>query len=178
MDKAAIKKEVFDWVGSIIIAVVLGLLIVNFVIQPTKVFGSSMEPTMHEGDRILLEKVSQKGNWLARGEIVAIKSPVDDRTFIKRIIGMEGDRVEIKDDKVYVNGKELHESYLKDGKTNGTYNDVVPKHKLFVMGDNRLNSYDSRSFGFIDLNDVKGRALVLFYPFNKVSTMNQKDLTK
>ncbi len=178
MDKAALKKEIIDWIKSIAVAVVLGLLIVNFVIQPTKVFSYSMEPTMYEGDRVLLEKVSQKVNWLSRGEIVAFQSPTDDRIFIKRIIGMGGDKVEIKNEKVYVNGKELHESYLKDGKTNGDFNVVVPKHKLFVMGDNRLNSFDSRAFGCVDLDAVRGRALLLFYPFNKISTLHQKDPAK
>lgn len=178
MDKAVLMKEISDWSKSIVIAVALGLLIVNFVIQPTKVFGQSMESTLHEGDRVLLEKISQKLNRLSRGDVVAFKSPTDKRIFIKRIIGVEGDKIEIKDEKVYVNGKELHEDYVKDGKTNGSINTVVPKHQLFVMGDNRQNSFDSRAFGCINISSIKGRALFLFYPFNKISTLNQKDPTK
>jgi signal peptidase I len=91
---------------------------------------------------------------------------------------VEGDKIEIKDEKVYVNGKELHEDYVKDGKTSGSVNTVVPKHQLFVMGDNRQNSFDSRAFGCINISSIKGRALFLFYPFNKISTLNQKDPTK
>lgn len=178
MDKAALKKEIIDWVKCIVIAVVFALLLVNFVIQPTEVFSVSMEPTMYEHDRVMLEKISQKADWLTRGEIIAFDSPTDDRVLIKRIIGLEGDRVEVKDYKVYVNDIELHESYIKDGKTNGDTNIVVPKGKLFVMGDNRLNSYDSRSFGCIDVSSIKGRALVKFYPFNKIGTLSQKDPTK
>jgi signal peptidase I len=178
MDKATLKKEIIDWVKCIVIAVGFSLLLVNFVIQPTEVFSVSMEPTMYEHDRVILEKISQKADWLSRGEIIAFDSPTDDRVLIKRIIGLEGDRVEIKNDKVYVNGIELHESYIKDGKTNGDINVVVPEGKLFVMGDNRLNSYDSRNFGSIDLDSVKGRALVRFYPFNEIGTLNQKDPTK
>jgi signal peptidase I len=178
MDKEALKKEIFDWVKSIVIAVALGLLIVNFVIQPTKVFQHSMEPTLFEGDRVLLEKISQKVNRLSRGDIIAFKSPVDSRIFIKRIIGVEGDKVVIKDEKVYVNGKELKEDYLKDGTTTGNLEENVPENKLFVMGDNRQGSQDSRAFGCINVDSVRGRALVLFYPFNKISTLNQKDPTK
>lgn len=178
MDRSVVTKEIIDWLVSILIAVALGLLIVNFVIQPTKVFSYSMEPTLYEGDRVLIEKISQKFNRLSRGDVVAFKSPVDKRIFIKRIIGIEGDKVGIKDGKVYVNGKELYEGYIKDGRTDGSVDIVVQRRQLFVMGDNRQNSMDSRAFGCIDMNSIKGRAMVLVYPFNKISALNQKDPTK
>ncbi|MDP4182859.1 MAG: signal peptidase I [Bacillota bacterium] len=178
MNKENVKKEVFEWTKYLMVSVVLSLIVVNFVAQSTKVYSVSMQPTIYEGNRILIEKISQKMNLLKRGEIIAFKAPTQDENFIKRIIGLPGDKVVIKDGKVFVNDKELHEPYLKDGTTNGSINLVVPSGKLFVMGDNRLNSYDSRAFGCIDLNSVVGRALFQYYPLDKISSLNQKDPIK
>jgi len=109
-------KEALDWAAHIIIAVLIGLFIVNFVAQITIVNGSSMETTLHNGDRLIIEKISPRFGWLKRGDIVTINDypglDSDRKPIIKRIIGLEGDKVEIRDGKVYVNGEALEEDYI------------------------------------------------------------------
>jgi signal peptidase I len=137
-----------------------------------------MEPTIQEGNSIFVEKISQKVDKLSKGDIIAFQSPVDEKSLIKRIIGIAGDKIEIKDGKVIVNGATLKEPYILGGVTSGSLSVVVPKNQLFVLGDNRANSLDSRYFGCIDTKAVEGRAFVRYYPFNEIRTFSATDSTK
>lgn len=158
------------------IAVILGVLIVTFVAQITVVNGSSMEITLHDGDRLIIEKISPKIGNIKRGDIVTIDDPEKmnkvTRPIIKRVIGVEGDHVQILDGKVFVNGEELKEGYINGDTTlevNGQYSDVtVEKGCIYVLGDNRLpyKSQDSRTLGTESLKYVTGKALLRFFPFN------------
>ncbi|MEN2777250.1 signal peptidase I [Acetivibrio clariflavus] len=162
------------------IAVLLGVFIVNFVAQITIVNGSSMEKTLHDGDRLIIEKISPRFGNIKRGDIVTIDDPIklsnDTRPIIKRVIGVEGDRVQIRDGKVFVNGEELKEDYINGDYTyevNEQYSDVtVEKGHIYVLGDNRLMgmSKDSRTIGTASLEYVTGKALLRFYPFNKIGS--------
>lgn len=166
-------KEILEWVFSIGIAVAIGLLLVTFVGQRTIVHEVSMEPTLHEGNNLIVEKLSASFGWLHRGDIVVLDSPKENRQLIKRLIAFAGEKVEIKDGKVFINGKELEEKYLKDVVTEpreGTpqySNLTVPEGMVYVLGDNRPESLDSRSFGPVYAKAVRGRAIFRFYPFNK-----------
>lgn len=159
------KGEIIDWTKSIIIAVAIGVFIIVFIGQPTRVYMSSMETTLHQGDMVYLEKVSQKLDKLKRGQIIAFRSPIEDKLYIKRVIAVEGDHIRISNGKVYLNDEELSEPYVNGAPTYRDLDLVVPEDSLFVMGDNRMNSTDSRSFGCISKKSVFGRALFRYYPF-------------
>ena len=181
----SLLREVLDWAVHIIIAVLIGLFIVNFVAQITIVNGSSMETTLQDGDRLIIEKISPRFGWLKRGDIVTINDypglDSDRKPIIKRVIGVEGDRVEIRDGKVYVNGEVLEEDYINVDahgtlEANIKYSELyVPEGHIYVLGDNRLpgQSKDSRTFGTVDIKDVGGKAIFRFFPFSKIGTLRK-----
>jgi len=157
-----------ELVGTILPAVMLALLIHLFLAQATRVEGYSMEPTLHGQERLIVEKLSYRLRTPARGEIVVIHVPgYGDEMLIKRVIGLPGDQVEVREGQVYVNGATLQEPYL----TSPIYGDYpatqVPEQHVFVMGDNRNNSNDSRSFGPIAEDDVVGRAWLRYWPLSE-----------
>ena len=170
-------KEILDWTFHIGIAVIIGLIIVNFVVQRTMVDGESMIPTLKSGDNLWVEKISPKLGSFHYGEIVTVNVPLEIRKLynkeknpiIKRIIALEGDTVEIKYGKVFVNGVPKSESYINGSFTDATgkpeYDKLkVPAGKNYVMGDNRGNSLDSRIIGPVDKKWVVGRAFFRFLP--------------
>lgn len=171
-------NEVLDWTLHIVIAVALGLLIVTFVAQRTVVFNYSMEPTLVEGDNLIAEKISPKLGNLKPGDIVTIKnaSPSleeDGKTIIKRIVAVENDVVDIRDGKVYINGQEFVEPYIKGDYTmqidpKYCVNYKVPEDNVYVLGDNRkANIVDSRSLGPIAIDKIESKAIFRIYPFNR-----------
>ena len=173
-----------DWALHIAIAVLIGFLIITFVGQRTIVYGISMEPTLHNNDQLVVEKLSTRFGKLKYGDIITIYVPEflgEGKDYIiKRVIGVEGDSVEIKDGKVYLNGKALSEAYINGSGTQAVEPEfsqvTVPAGKVFVLGDNRLPgaSKDSRTIGLVGLDRVKGRAFVRVYPF-KAFTMFKKN---
>jgi len=171
----SVAREALDWIVHIAIAVLVGFLIVTFVAQRTLVHDVSMQPTLYEGDNLVVEKISPKIGKLNRGDIIVFYDEIQNIQLIKRLIAVEGDQVDIKDGKVFVNGEELKEDYIKDGYTpqgvNPEYSSlVVPKGHVYVLGDNRKNSRDSRSIGPIEVKRITGKAIFRFYPFNKMRT--------
>lgn len=166
----AAKKDnpLWEWGKSIVIAIILALLIKTFIFEPTMVKGSSMEKTLHEGDRLIVDKIGMKFRELVRGDIVIMKYDTKDN-YIKRIVGLPGETVQIIDGKVYINGEVLEEKYINGDYTN-TYNGFEWKlgdREYFLMGDNRLpgKSKDSREFGPVDIDRIIGIAKFRFYPF-------------
>lgn len=169
-------KEILDWILHIGIAVLVGILIVTFVAQRTLVHDISMEPTLVEGDNLIVEKLSSKLGGMKRGDIIVFDSPTGDKQLIKRIIAFGGEKIDIKDGKVYINGEILEEPYLKGIPTPGMgspkYESIlVPEGHFYAMGDNRANSGDSRSFGPVDNSSLNGRAIFRFYPFDKLGAL-------
>lgn len=136
-----------------------------------------MEKTLQDGDRLIIEKISPRIGNIKRGDIVTIDDPIklstDTRPIIKRVIGIEGDHVQIRDGKVFVNGEELKEDYINGDTTyevNEQYSDIIVEEGyIYVLGDNRLlgMSKDSRTIGTASMEYVTGKALLRFYPFNK-----------
>lgn len=165
-------NEALDWLLHIGIAVVIGVLIVTFVVQRTLVHDISMQPTLVDGDNLIVEKLSVKLGGLKPGNIIVFYSPEEKKQLIKRLIAVAGDKVEIKEGKVFVNGKALNESYLKEVETQPLgkpeySNLTVPKGYVYVLGDNRPKSMDSRILGPIEISRISGRAIFRFYPFSK-----------
>ena len=165
----SLGEEIKDWVVSIVVAVVMALLIRYFVVEPYLVDGPSMRPTLDHGQRLLVNKFIYRFRAPEKGEILIFKYPKDQsRDFIKRVIAVPGDTIEIRDGNVFVNEKLLTENYILS-KTRGNYpKSVVPEGHIFVMGDNRNNSEDSRfkDVGFVPYDLIKGKAMMVFWPFN------------
>ncbi len=184
---------------SIALAILLAVVIMTFIGRSFVVEGASMEPTLHNRERIIVEKVSYRFRTPARGEIIVLRNPwrpdtegwaraveamrelVDFsgsmRPYIKRIIGVAGDTIEISDGRVYLNGKELHEPYIAAPPWSDYGPGTVPEGHVFVMGDNRNNSDDSRgSVGFLRIDRIVGRAMLRYYPLNKTGMMRRPDV--
>ena len=192
--KSDTKKDwqatTWEYIEAIVIAFVLAMLIRTFVVQAFKIPSGSMKPNLLIGDHILVNKFIYgiknpfTGSTLIpiekpeRGEVVVFIYPVDrDKDFIKRVVGIEGDRVKIVNKKVYVNGQSMPDNYTlrTDGEALssaiggprdnfGPY--IVPTNSIFVMGDNRDQSYDSRFWGPVNLKDVKGKAFIVYWSWD------------
>jgi len=166
----AAKSWLRESLESIIPALIIVLLINAFLAQATRVEGQSMEPNLHDNERLIIEKVSYHLRSPERGEIVVLHIPRRENTapLIKRVVGLPGDNVEIHDGRVYINGKALDEPYL----TQMTYGNmparVVPPDHVFLLGDNRNASNDSRFFGMVPFEDIVGRAWLRYWPLDEI----------
>lgn len=150
---------------TIIPAIIIALLINLFLAQATRVYGQSMEPNLHTDERLIVEKVSYKLHPPQRDDIIVLKVRDEAKELlIKRVIGLPGETVEVRDGKVLINGEPLDEPYLARP-TLGRYGPtVVPPEHVFVMGDNRNASNDSRAFGPVSYNHIIGKAWVSYWP--------------
>jgi signal peptidase I len=184
------KSKLREYVEAILLAIVIAFFIRTFVIQAYKIPSGSMKPTLLIGDHILVSKFNYgiklpfiRSTLIPvgtpkRGDIVVFIYPEDrSKDFIKRVIGLSGDTIEVRDKKVFVNGQPMNDPH-------GVHSDSlvipgavqprdnfgpvkVPEGSLFVMGDNRDESYDSRFWGFVDLKDVLGKALIIYWSWNQ-----------
>jgi signal peptidase I len=161
------KSEAIEYLKSFAIAIALALVIITFVAQSFVVQGVSMEPTFRHGDRLMVDKISYRLHEPERGDIVVFRYPANPRQrFIKRVIALPGDTIEVRQNQVYLNDQLLQEDYIKD-KTYGEFGPVVvPDQSVFVMGDNRNNSEDSRfsDVGPVPRRLVVGKALFQYWP--------------
>lgn len=167
------KSEYRENIESFAIAVLTILFIIIFVMQSFLVSGTSMVPTLQDGERLIVNKFIYRFQTPKTGDIIVLKPPKDSRKYIKRVIGKPGDSIEIRESKVFVRGFELNEPYINEKNLQDFPYTSVPKDMLFVMGDNRNYSLDSRSteVGFIPLKNVVGRAVFVFWPFNQVKIL-------
>lgn len=164
----AILKEIMSYVVIIIVSVVIAVLLCNFVIINSKIPTGSMENQIQVGDHIIGFRLAYVFSEPQRGDVIIFKFPDDEsQTFIKRIIGMPGDIVEIKNGKVYISGEELVEDYIKEPmRTSEVFRFVVPADSYFVMGDNRNNSKDSRFWEhpFVTREQILAKAIFRYWP--------------
>lgn len=173
------KNETWEWMKALFIAIILAIVIRYFLFTPIIVDGQSMVPTLHNHNRMIVNKISYKIGKPERFDIIVFKAtPTKD--YIKRVIGLPGDHIAYKDDVLYVNGKPIAEPYLQNYKaqTDGllTYDftleevtggrQQVPAGELFVLGDNRRYSKDSRIIGTVPMDKVIGKANVVYWPLN------------
>jgi len=171
-----------DLVETFVIAAAVFLVIYLFLFRPFQVNGMSMYPTYNPGEFVLINIIALRISPIERGEVIVFKSPPDQkRDFIKRVIGLPGDTIRLRDGRVYVNEKLLNESYLPSDQM--TYpaaflkeeeSIVVPVDSYFVMGDNRLRSSDSREWGFVPKSLIIGKAFFVYWPPNKLRLVKNK----
>ena len=170
---------------DLIFALMIAALVVVFIVQPVKVEGTSMLPRLHDGERIFVNKLIyyDEYRWapkIDRGDIVVFWYPDDpSKSYIKRVIGLPGDTIEIYEGVVRVNGRDVEESYL-DPRLNVSHRSVTPtvvkNNYYFVMGDNRDNSSDSRFWGLVPKKYIYGKALFRYWPLTSASVIHHEDL--
>jgi len=166
--------ELKSWLRDIFLAFAIAIFIVVFVVQPVKVEGTSMQPRLVDQERIFVNRFIYRFQDVKRGDVVVFWYPKDrSKSFIKRVLGIPGDEVEIRDGVLYVNGARMTEPYLKpefqDYKSFGKA--VVPAGKYFVLGDHRNSSNDSRSWGFVAGDLIYGKAVFSYWPFSRFGTL-------
>lgn len=190
MGKKEILSEIIDWIKTIFLSLLLAFFILQ-LIRPTLVNGQSMDSTLKDGDFIIINRNSYMFSSPSRGDIIVFRSDFDEevkssifkkiltgeyndkKNLVKRVIGVGGDKIKIHNKRVYVNNKLIDEKYLNKENINNTEGEmdiVVPKGKVFVLGDNREVSLDSRyeSVGFINVSDIVGKPFIRLFPFNKI----------
>ena len=171
-----VGKEIIEWIKSLVIAGIIAVIIHTFLFAIVIVDGPSMEPTLHSSERLILNKISYIISEPERGDIVVFHANEAD-DYIKRIIGLPGETVEVKNDQLFINGEIVLEPYLDKDKedihSSGGLLTVnfgpveVQEEQLFVMGDNRRNSTDSRILGTIPMEKLIGKTNTIIFPFNK-----------
>lgn len=172
----AIVEFVMDILETIVFIGSLFIVVYLFIMQPNQIKGASMEPSFYTGEYILTSKVTYKFRSPYRGDIIVFKSPKNpDIEYIKRIIGLPGDKVVIKNGDVIVNDNLIQENYIaaqtnlwEGGFTKDGQELIVPKEELFVMGDNRPHSSDSREFGTVPIPSIIGQVFYRYFPTNKI----------
>ena len=166
--------EIKDWIVSIVVAVALAMVIRTFIVELYVVDGPSMRPTLESDERLVVNKFIYRFRPPEKGEVLVFQYPRDpSRDFIKRVIATPGDTIEIHEGRVLVNDQLLTEDYILE-KTRSEYpKSVVPAGRIFVMGDNRNNSEDSRfaDVGFVPYDLIKGKAMVVFWPISAYKTL-------
>ena len=175
--KPSILSIIWSWIWSFIVAFIIVGGVYFFLGRPFTVSGASMYPTLHNGDRMVLSKVED----VHRFDVVILKAPDEDVEYIKRVIGMPGDTVEMKNGVLYINGKKVDQPFINTealAKQTVFIDDFtlesltgeakVPEGKYFVLGDNRGVSKDSRMIGFIDRSAIEGKAVFTIWPFGRI----------
>lgn len=173
----------FDLIQTIVIAGAIFVVIYAFLFRPYQVNGGSMDPTFQTGEYVLTNLIETRIGNLKRGDIVVFNAPVDqEKDYIKRIIGLPGDKIKIAGGQVYINGKKIDQSFLSsDVKTYGSsflpdnIEIDVPKDNYFVMGDNRGFSSDSREWGFVNKSELIGKSFVVYFPLNHFRIVQHKN---
>ena len=166
----------FGWLRDLAFSVLIAVILIVFIYQPVKVEGTSMMPSLTDQERIFINKFTYRFGIgsIERGDTVVFWFPLDtSKSYIKRVIGVPGDRVEITNGTVYVNGQVLIEDYVpeeyRDHQSYGPV--VVPPNQYFVLGDHRSSSNDSRAWGTVDRKYIYGKAVFVYWPLDKIGRL-------
>ncbi len=170
----SLRNEIRVWTRDLLIAIGLALVIIVFLYQPVKVEGTSMSPLLSDQERIFINKFVYHFEPIERGDVVVFWYPLDrSKSFIKRVVGLPGEKVEIRQGIVYVNGHAISEPYVPP-----QYEDIsdfgpirVPRNSYFVMGDHRISSNDSRVFGPVASKYIYGRAVFAYWPMDHFGSL-------
>lgn len=173
-----LKNEVIEWGKIIVVAIVFSFIITQFI-RPTLVRGESMYPTLEENDYLIINRMSYKLGKPKRGDIIVFTTDLlqedgKPKDLVKRVIATSGDHIKIEESKVYINDVLMDEPYIHDEYTDGKIDMVIPENKVFVMGDNREESLDSRydEVGLVDEEDIMGSIIIRLFPFNKIGKVD------
>ncbi len=171
MDWLEIKEFLKDS-AKYILTIIAVLFIVVYVVSVQQIMGPSMQPTLNNGDIVLLNKFQYRLFDVKRNQIIALNYK-DTKYMVKRVIGLPGEKIEFKDNTLYINDKPYTEPFIKDVKTDDFTlkdigYDVIPKDMYLVLGDNRENSMDGRDYGLISKKDIIGKASIRIWPLNKI----------
>ncbi len=162
------------WIRDLFISLLISAFIIIFLYQPVKVEGTSMMPGLDDQERIFINKFVYRLEPIQRGDIVVFRYPRDlSKSYIKRVIGMPGDRIRIDAGRVFLNGKLLSEPYVPDDFEDlRSYREtVIPSNAYFVLGDHRSMSNDSRDFGPVEEQYISGKAVFVYWPVDKLGTV-------
>lgn len=171
-NKLPVKSWLRELLESVLPALIIVLVINVFLAQATRVEGQSMEPFLHDNQRLIIEKVTYRFHGPERGDIVVLRPPQQSsEPLIKRVVGLPGETLEIHDGQVYIDGEKADEPYLNQP-TWGTLDPIlIPEGHVFVMGDNRQASNDSRAFGVVAFDDIIGRAWMRYWPPSEIGVV-------
>jgi signal peptidase I len=191
LNRETLIREAKEWTQSIVIALVLTLIIRTFVVQAFKIPSGSMRPTLMEGDKLFVNKYVYRFNDPERGDIVVFKYPGNSnnpleskdeqkKDFIKRVIAFGNETVEIRDGKIFIDGKKLDDPetfgkfyYYNHDPFGGPYEKIkVPADSYYVLGDNSANSTDSRFWGFVPKKRLVGKAILRWWPLNRLGKID------
>jgi len=169
------RRILYSWIRDLFFSVIVSLFIILFVYQPVKVEGGSMEPGLEDQERIFINKLVYRLEAIERGDIIVFRYPRDQRkNFIKRVIGLPGDRVRVTNGRVYLNGMLTQEPYVpelyQDSRSSAEI--VIPSDSYFVMGDHRTMSNDSRDFGPVARDLIYGKAVFGYWPVERVGVLH------
>jgi len=161
--------EVFaDMVKTMLLALLLALLIRTFFVEVYLVFGPSMEPSLYEGERVLVNKLAYHVREPRTGEVVVFVEPGGrNRSLVKRVVGVSGQELEVRSGNVFVDGEIAREHYVISPSEDTMPPQTVDEGEIFVMGDNRSNSVDSRYFGPVSVDAIRGKAFLVFWPLSR-----------
>src|SRR5579872_950353 len=177
-------RELRVWARDLVVALGLAMIIIVFFYQPVKVEGTSMAPLLSDQERIFINKFVYHFEPIERGDVVVFWYPLDrSKSFIKRVVGLPGDEVEIRRGHVYINGRNLEEPYVPAQYVDtAAYGPVqVPRDEYFVMGDHRISSNDSRIFGPVPEGFIYGKAVFAYWPwtqFGSISAVNASESSR
>ena len=174
--KRSVVGAIVHWARDLLLSVVIAIIVILFLYQPVKVEGTSMMPALTDQERIFINKFIYRFHFgdISRGDMVVFWYPFDpSKSYIKRVIGLPGDRIEIDRGTVIVNNQRLVENYVPD-----EYRDrvslemeTVPSDEYFVLGDHRSSSNDSRSWGFVPRRYIYGKAVFVYWPLDKIGVL-------
>ncbi len=177
-EKAKLKFRLFikESLETLLLALIL-VLIINTISTRIRVEGYSMEPTYHNNNYIVVSKLTYKFKEISRGDVIVFEYPLaPDEDFIKRVIGLPGDEIEVTGGKVYLNGRVLDESYIVAAPIREQPLYVVPEESLFVMGDNRNNSSDSRTWGSLPIENIIGKTVFVYWPISDFGAIDYSEI--
>jgi len=167
------RRIVRELAETTLMTVVVFIFLVTFVVQGFKVYGSCMEPNLFTGERLLGNKFVYRFEKPSRGDIIVFRFPPDPhKIFIKRIVALPGETVEIRQGKVYINGKPMHEPYMRKVAHGDFPPQKVPKGNVFVLGDNRDASNDSRFWGDLPIKNIQAKAWLRYWPMARMTVFN------
>lgn len=170
--KRTVKENILDWIVTIAMGVALYFAI-DFCIGRVRVDGISMDTTFHEGQLLMVNKLNYRFNEPKRGDVVVFTSPVEpDKEYIKRLIGLPGDKISVQDAVLYLNGNAVDEPYLHEAMTYDFPEMTVPEGMYFAMGDNRNHSFDSHNWGGVPRENLIGNAFFRYWPLTRIGIIS------